>query len=66
MQYVVGVDGGATKTHALVMDETGRQAGFGQGGPSTTTSMGWTLLLAKYAEPPKQPLLKLKSSKKAL
>lgn len=34
MQYVVGVDGGATKTHALVMDETGRRAGFGQGGPS--------------------------------
>lgn len=34
MRYVVGVDGGATKTHALVIDETGRRAGFGQGGPS--------------------------------
>lgn len=34
MRYVVGVDGGATKTHALVVDETGNALGFGQGGPS--------------------------------
>jgi N-acetylglucosamine kinase-like BadF-type ATPase len=31
MRYVLGVDGGATKTHALVADETGRVLGFGQG-----------------------------------
>jgi N-acetylglucosamine kinase-like BadF-type ATPase len=34
MRIVVGVDGGASKTHALVVDETGRLLGFGRGGPS--------------------------------
>lgn len=32
MRYVVGVDGGASKTHALVADDTGRVLGFGRGG----------------------------------
>jgi N-acetylglucosamine kinase-like BadF-type ATPase len=34
MRYVVGVDGGATKTHALVIEETGRALGLGERGPS--------------------------------
>lgn len=34
MRYVLGVDGGGSKTHALVADETGCVLGFGQGGPS--------------------------------
>lgn len=40
MRYVVGVDGGATKTHALVVDETGQRAGFGQSGGSNYHSIG--------------------------
>lgn len=34
MRRVLGVDGGATKTHALVVAETGQAVGFGQGGAS--------------------------------
>jgi N-acetylglucosamine kinase-like BadF-type ATPase len=34
MRYVLGVDGGATKTHALIAKETGQALGFGQGGAS--------------------------------
>jgi N-acetylglucosamine kinase-like BadF-type ATPase len=34
MPYILGVDGGATKTHALVVEETGQALGFGQGGTS--------------------------------
>lgn len=34
MRYFLGVDGGASKTHALVVDETGSVLGFGRGGPS--------------------------------
>lgn len=34
MRYVLGVDGGSSKTHALVVDERGRVLGFGQGGAS--------------------------------
>lgn len=34
MRYVLGVDGGASKTHALVVEETGRAIGFGRGGNS--------------------------------
>jgi N-acetylglucosamine kinase-like BadF-type ATPase len=32
MNYVVGVDGGGSKTHALVLDRRGRALGFGSGG----------------------------------
>jgi N-acetylglucosamine kinase-like BadF-type ATPase len=32
MRYVLGVDGGSSKTHALVIDETGRVLGFGKAG----------------------------------
>jgi N-acetylglucosamine kinase-like BadF-type ATPase len=34
MRYALGVDGGASKTHALIVDEAGRTLGFGRGGPS--------------------------------
>ncbi len=34
MRFVLGVDGGGSKTHALVVDETGRVCGFGEGGGS--------------------------------
>jgi N-acetylglucosamine kinase-like BadF-type ATPase len=34
MRCVLGVDGGASKTHALVIEESGRALGFGQAGGS--------------------------------
>jgi len=33
MQYFLGADLGATKTHTLIVDETGRSVGFGESGP---------------------------------
>ena len=32
MRFALGVDGGASKTHALVVEETGKVLGFGVGG----------------------------------
>ncbi len=34
-QYFLGIDVGATKSHALVADEHGRAVGFGEGGPGS-------------------------------
>jgi N-acetylglucosamine kinase-like BadF-type ATPase len=38
---LLGVDIGATKTHALVADETGRALGFGQAGPGNYQVVGY-------------------------
>lgn len=40
MHYVIGVDGGATKTHALVIDDTGQALGFGSAGGSNQNVIG--------------------------
>ena len=40
MRYALGVDGGATKTMAVVGDETGRILGTGLGGPSNYQMIG--------------------------
>src|SRR5687767_2155840 len=40
MRYSVGVDGGASKTHALLIDETGCAVGFGKAGPSNHQVLG--------------------------
>src|SRR5918997_265200 len=40
MTYVLGVDGGGSKTFALVADDRGRLLGFGRGGPSNHESAG--------------------------
>lgn len=32
MRMVLGVDGGSSKTHSLLLDESGRVQGFGRGG----------------------------------
>jgi N-acetylglucosamine kinase-like BadF-type ATPase len=40
MRYYLGVDAGATKTYALVGDETGRLLSLGKGGPGNHQSPG--------------------------
>jgi N-acetylglucosamine kinase-like BadF-type ATPase len=35
MSYVIGIDGGGTKTAAVILDTMGRVVGIGEGGPST-------------------------------
>lgn len=40
-RYFLGIDTGATKSHALIADETGRAVGFGQGGPGNPEMIGY-------------------------
>jgi N-acetylglucosamine kinase-like BadF-type ATPase len=39
-RYVLGVDGGGTKTHAAIMDEAGKVCELGQSGPSNYNDVG--------------------------
>ncbi|PWH15597.1 MAG: ATPase, partial [Anaerolineae bacterium] len=39
-RYFLGVDAGGTKTHALIVSETGQAVGFGQGGPGNWEGVG--------------------------
>jgi N-acetylglucosamine kinase-like BadF-type ATPase len=41
MRYYLGADLGATKTHTLIVDETGRALGFGESGPGNHESAGY-------------------------
>jgi len=41
MPYYLGADLGATKTHTLIVDETGRALGFGESGPGNHESIGY-------------------------
>jgi N-acetylglucosamine kinase-like BadF-type ATPase len=41
MRYYLGADLGATKTHTLIIDETGRAIGFGESGPGNHESVGY-------------------------
>lgn len=41
MRYYLGSDLGATKTHTLIVDETGRALGFGESGPANHESVGY-------------------------
>lgn len=45
MTYVLGIDGGASKTFALVADEQGRLLGFGKGGPANHQTVGFDAAL---------------------
>jgi N-acetylglucosamine kinase-like BadF-type ATPase len=45
-RYFLGADVGATKTHALITDETGRAVGIGTGGPGNHENVGYEGLLA--------------------
>jgi len=41
MRYYLGVDVGGTKTHTVIVDETGRVAGFGESGPGNHQGVGY-------------------------
>jgi N-acetylglucosamine kinase-like BadF-type ATPase len=45
-RYVLGADIGATKTHALIADETGRAIAFGKAGPGNHEAVGYDGLAA--------------------
>lgn len=45
MRYFLGVDVGATKTHALIANDAGQAVGFGQGGPGNHESVGYDGLI---------------------
>jgi N-acetylglucosamine kinase-like BadF-type ATPase len=46
MKYFLGVDIGATKSHALIADETGQAVGFGTAGPGNHEVVGYDGLIA--------------------
>jgi N-acetylglucosamine kinase-like BadF-type ATPase len=48
--YLLGVDVGGTKTHALLVDGTGRVLGFGASGPGNYETVGWDGLRRALAE----------------
>ncbi len=41
MRYFLGIDTGATKSHALIADETGQIVGFGEGGTGNPEIIGY-------------------------
>ncbi|MBN2387551.1 MAG: hypothetical protein JXB85_11070 [Anaerolineales bacterium] len=41
MRYFLGIDGGGSKTHALIADETGTAVGFAVGGPGSQEVVGY-------------------------
>ena len=41
MKYFVGFDVGSSKTHALIVDETGQCLGFGRAGGGNYQAVGW-------------------------
>ncbi|NUM44095.1 MAG: ATPase [Anaerolineales bacterium] len=46
MNYYLGIDIGATKSHALIADETGQAVGFGTAGPGNHEVVGYDGLIA--------------------
>jgi N-acetylglucosamine kinase-like BadF-type ATPase len=50
MSYYLGIDTGASKSHALIGDAEGRVLGFGQGGPGNWEGVGWEGTRATLAE----------------
>jgi len=45
-QYYLGIDIGATKSHALIADKTGEALGFGTAGPGNHETVGYDGLIA--------------------
>ena len=44
MKYFLGIDVGSSKTHALIVDETGQCVGFGKAGGGNHQSAGYDRL----------------------
>lgn len=49
-RYYLGVDAGGTKTHALIVDESGSVAGFGHAGPGNWEGVGLDGLTQSLSE----------------
>jgi N-acetylglucosamine kinase-like BadF-type ATPase len=56
MRYYLGADLGATKTHTLIVDETGRGLGFGESGPANHESVGYDGMFQSMLEGMEQAL----------
>jgi len=50
MRYILGVDGGASKTHALISDESGHFLGFGAAGGSNHQTNGFQKSINEIAK----------------
>jgi N-acetylglucosamine kinase-like BadF-type ATPase len=50
MRYVLGVDGGGSKTHALVLDQSGKVWGFGASGCGSHQVSGLELAIAEIKQ----------------
>ncbi len=48
-RVVIGIDGGGSKVHAVVMDAQGRVLGQGRGGPSNPHQLGWDAMAREVA-----------------
>ena len=56
MPYYLGADLGATKTHTLIVDETGRALGFGESGSGNHEDVGYDGMLAAMQQGLEQAL----------
>ena len=56
MRYFLGADLGATKTHTLIVDETGTALGFGESGPGNHESIGYDRMLKSMQDGMEQAL----------
>jgi N-acetylglucosamine kinase-like BadF-type ATPase len=56
MHYYLGADLGSTKTHTLIVDETGRALGFGESGPGNHETVGYDGMLRSMADGLEQAL----------
>jgi len=55
-RYFLGVDVGATKTHALIAEENGQVCGFGEAGPGNHEGVGYDGLAAALRTATEQAL----------
>lgn len=56
MRYYLGADLGATKTHTLIVDETGSAPGFGESGPGNHETVGYDGMYAAMRDSMEQAL----------
>ena len=56
MKYFLGADLGATKTHTLIVDESGNALGFGESGPGNNETVGYDGMYAAMRDSLEQAL----------